>query len=349
LTDRPAEKFLLDQFQIKAEKVDLNTPLEAVAKRNPALVLSGISGTANPGVEYYLAKTAEGEKDEKEERVPSVWVEDFWGVAGRNAQLPRSVQPDYICAFDEYSKDMNIKNFARPGIYMDPDRILATGSPAMDELAAEKDALAIKNRVRHELGIGEEEIFVAYVGETPPTDLDNLKIFIDNLNKINLGKKKIRLTTRIHPAVFRDGPLAKYKDEYQDLLRGLKQGESINTMGKFSTDEVAKAADVIISTYSTEGIKAVYRGKISLFMLLPDLGGKGLKDSVGMSTLPVIESGSSIGVFGEEDMPGALKNALDPEYQKVLRAAQEKYHKLDGKNTERVVDLIEEILEKKMK
>jgi hypothetical protein len=101
---------------------------------------------------------------------------------------------------------------------------------------------------------------------------------------------------------------------------------------------------LIISPYSTAGIENVYRGKPSMFMLLPGLGAASLKDSVGLETLPVIEDGASIGVFQEKDMKSELERLLDPKCQKIMKEAIHTYHHLDGDNTRRVVELIEKIL-----
>ena len=333
--DQPAEKSLLEQVP-DLEEIELSTPLAAIAERKPGLVLSSISGTGGPGIEFYQTVTAEGFGNSEEEHIPTVWVEDFWGVATQVSTLANHVQPDVICAFDEFSRDMDMlrlqdaESNTRSGSVHEP-RIVVTGSPAFDALAHEPNREADTKRVRSELGITEHEMLIASLGGRPPKDLENLKLFVESMKQIDLGEKKVKITARIHPSVFGSGELSKYRGEYEKLLVDLGEIGYVDTMGKFTTDEIALAADMIVSSYGTEGVKAVYRGKISLFMLLPGLGADGLKEAVGMDTLPVIESGASIGVFRPEDM-------------KEIHEAQARHHHLDGKNTERIVEAIESLL-----
>lgn len=348
LTDNPSEKFLRTRFP-DAKEISLKTSLEAIDVTKPSLVLSGISATNNPGIEFYLAKT--GESESESEKIPVVWVEDLWGVATRKEQFKFAIHPDVVCAYDEYSKNLDMEHIQQAG-KKDWSRVKfeVTGSPVMDELAGESNHQKISDKVRVALGVEKEDVMVTYMGGGPPEDLVDLKKFITGLEKVaEKGDKKIKFTARIHPSIFGTGSLAKYKKEFEILLEGLK-GENIevvDTMGLFSTDEVAIATDVIVSRFSTEGVKGVYRNKVCLFMLLPELGGKALKESDGMDTLPVIETGASLGVFKEKDLVAVIGKALDPAEQEKLFQAQRRHHHLDGRNTERVVEIIENILKKK--
>ncbi len=338
LADQPAEGFLREKFK-NMKQVKIDSSLGAIAERQPGLILSTLSITGGPGIDFYLTKTAEGYGTKEVKRIPSIWIEDFWGVATRKEILSYPVKPDFVCAYDEYSKKINIDRG------MSPEQIIVTGSPALDELAREKDRDEIRERVRGDLGIKKEETFITYIGDIPPEDFKNFRAFIDNLNKVKTDKdKKIKITTRIHPHVFTDKAMSQYRNEYEKIPDRFKNGEVVETMGKFSTDETAIAADILVSGFSTEGIKAIYRGKMSLFMFLPGVGADILKKSYRMENLPVVESGASIGVFQEREMLPALEKILDPEHQKEMRKAQQRYHNLDGQNTKRVVEVIEKSL-----
>jgi hypothetical protein len=199
-----------------------------------------------------------------------------------------------------------------------------------------------------ELGVEKDDLMISYVGGIPPEDLENLRLLVEALNEIDFGEKKVKFTARIHPDIFTNCSLAAHRAAYQEILSGLRSCELIETIGKFTTDEVNKATDAVVSSYSTEGIKAVFRGKLSLFMLLPNLGLDSLiRESGGMETLPVIESGASIGVFRQEHLVESLPRLLlDSITQEKIKRAQVEHHSLDGKNTERVVRVIEELLKK---
>lgn len=352
LTDRPSETFLSNSLGDRMEETETgNFILESLPSRDPALIISGLSGSANSGIEYYLEATGQLlDKEKGQEKVPSILIEDYWGIATRKPQMDRKAWPDYICAFDEMSKKINEDNLRSAGVTtVKSENIFVTGSPAFDEIAFETDREETRKKVREKLKISEEDTLVSYIGGGPPGDLENLKILINNFNRAEIDGNKVKFTTRIHPAIFGSGPLAAYKEDYKKLVSSLENGQAIDTMGVFSTDEVCKAADIIVSAYSTEGIKAVYRGKISLFMLLPGLGKEELKRDAGLDNLPVVESGASIGVFDEQEMKQTIERAFDKDYQEEIRAVQKKHYNLDGQNTKRVVDLAERILAEKNK
>lgn len=357
LADQPAEGYLRSAFKdrdleelqpkIESDMLEEVSPLAAIGERNPALMISDMSATGGPAVEFYATETAEGYGEGETNKIPTVWIESFWGAATRDYQLGFNVRPDVICAFDQESLEMDLAKLKERGITdITPEQFVVTGSPVFDELAHEEDRDEVTERVRGALGVGQGDFMVAYMGSTPPEDLLSLEHFINSLNNIDTQGKQLKIAARIHPSVFREGPLSLYKEQYEQLLGTITQGEVLDTMGKFTTDEIAKATDMVVSEYSTEGIKAVYRGKISLFMLLPELGAAGLKASVGMDTLPVIESGAAIGVFDQMKLTESLQGALNPEVQKQLRQAQQAGYHLDGKNTERIVGVIESQLSK---
>lgn len=344
LTDQPAESFLKKELPTM-EELMIISPLGAIAKRNPGLILSGVSINGGAGIESYLVNTAQSYGEEKKNRVPVIWMEDYWGTATRKEQLSRGIKPDYIFGFDEYSKALGLAHFKEAGIKeFSPDRFIVTGSPAFDELFREKERDAIRKKVRDGFGLSEGEMMIVYMGAIPPEDIENLKILVDNLNKISLGDKEIALAVRLHPHIFSTLSLSKYEKEYATTASAFNNGRLIKTTEKFSTDELVIAADAVVSQLSTEGVKNVYRGKPSLFMLLPGLGRDVLKKEVGIEALPVIESGASIGVFREKDMKQGLEKLLDPKNQASFREAQFKHHNLDGQNTKKVVDLVEKIL-----
>jgi hypothetical protein len=344
LTDQPAEEFLGNEFP-RMEELKTDFAMGAIAEREPGLILSGISATGGPGIEFYLTETAKGYGEKILNNIPSVWIEDFWGVATRKGQINFSVKPNYVCAFDKFSKLLDITRLKEANIdEPTSEKFIVTGSPAFDEISNEQNGVKVREEVRNKLNLSTNETLMVYMGDAPPDDLQNLKILIENLNKQEFVGKDLALAIRIHPAVLSDGKWSKYRKEYERQFSLFKNGRLLETMGAFSVDEVGIASDLVVSPYSTEGIKAVYRGKPSLFMLLPGLGALGLKESVDLETLPVIESGASIGVFQIENMMDGLKKLLDPRYQEAMRKAAHTYHRLDGRNTRRVVELVEEIL-----
>lgn len=345
LADQPAEKTLRAEFpDLVEQKID---PLSAVAERDPGLILSGVSIAGGPGIEFYLATESKGDKKRGVKNIPTVWVEDYWKGSIR-CQDTYNVFPDVVCTFDEASKDKDIKhlkeNADKGGQEMlENTKFIVTGSPAFDELASETKRQREEARVK--LHIADDEVLVTYMGGKPPSDLKNLEALIGGLNQIDFGDKKIKFAARIHPAILGTGPLSKYRDSYSELLSKFRSGVVIETMNVCTTTEVRQAADLVVSDFSTEGIKAVFRNKLALFMLFPDLGAKDLEKAIGERTLPIIESGASVGVTRPEELAQSLRDLiLDPKRREQILKNQRKHHKLDGKNTERVIKVIEDLL-----
>lgn len=352
LADNPAEKTIRAKFP-SAKEVEVSDPLQVVAERDPGLILSGLSINGGPGIEFYLTTDAEGDQNAGIRKIPTVWVEDFWKASTRGQDTHR-VFPDVICSFDEDSRKMNEAALEKDDPVISHKiktntKFVVTGSPAFDQLSQEKDIEQVRERVRTELKMKDGQLLITYIGDMPPEDLENLQLLVEALNQIDFADSKPKFTARIHPAIYGSGPLSVHKREYERIISQLTSCDSVDTMSLFSTDEVAKSTDAIISDFSTEGVKAVYRGKLSLFMLLPKLGLDCLKrDTDGMETLPVIESGASVGVFKKEDLFEKLRGLLlDENIQSRIRSIQQSRYKLDGKNMERVVEVIEDLLKAK--
>ncbi len=347
LADQPSEKTILERFP-EAEEQPVN-PLSAFDERKPSLILIGNSINGGLGIEFYLNATAHFDSKKGDGHVPVVCVEDYPGASVRG-QSEFNVFPDVVCTFDEGSIEFDKETLSADTSGKGADilkrtEFVATGSPAFDAMATE-NAQAVQEKLRRELGIQPGEQMITYVGDVPPDDLHNLETVITNLNKIDFGEHKPKFVARIHPAILK-GRLEEYKQAYTALLASLTSCEVVNTMGVYSTDEVAQATDVVLSAYSTEGIKAAYRGKLPLFMLFPEHGGKGLMRETGMDTLPVIEKGAAAVARNKSDMESTLRALLlDSSFQENIRAAQQKYYMVDGKNADRVVSAIERALNK---
>lgn len=348
LVDQPAEAIVRAQFPT-AQEQDVD-PLAALDSRNPGLILVGNSINGGLGIEFYLTATAEADAKSGDSRIPVVCVEDYPGASIRG-QTNYNFFPDVVCAFDEGSEEYDKQRLkddpnGKGMLALERTKFVVTGSPAFDSMTTE-NSQAVQYQVRAELGLRQGDLVLTYIGGVPPDDLKNLRILVENLNKIDFGEYRPKFIARIHPAIIH-GRLDSYKQAYAELLGSLKSCEVVNTMGLYTTDQIAQTTDVIISDYSTEGIKAAYRGKLPLFMLFPDLGGKGLKAETGMDTLPVIEKKAGIGVFSEADMEQGLRRLLlDKESQARLRDAQRQYYHLDGHNADRVVEVIEQLLKNK--
>jgi CDP-glycerol glycerophosphotransferase (TagB/SpsB family) len=103
--------------------------------------------------------------------------------------------------------------------------------------------------------------------------------------------------------------------------------------------EVLYVCDLMMTGYSTTALDAMILDKPVITLNLT-----GLKDPI-----PFAESGAAIGVYSEKDLKQAIKNALcDDSTKERLRRDRGKFvyeqtYLSDGKATERIVNLTEEM------
>jgi len=358
VADNPAEGFLKKRYEqdsyrqngFRLELVRDETgkeidPLLAIAATRPALILSGVSLTGNPATELYLTKTGEGQ-------IPSIWVEDYWGVAtgawandsGQMKITSFNLQPDVICAFDQKSKVIDLERLKKAGREINEDSIIVTGSPVFDEIVRQNNE-AINKRVRETLSVDNQDLLVTYVGGAPPLDLSILKTTVESINQINNHGRHLKFIARIHPSIFGSGDLSRYKSDYEKILGLVTSAQVVSTADKdLSTEELATASNVVVSPYSTVGIRKVFEGGFALFMLFPTVR-RDLENATGLSNLPVVESGASLAARKSNDVRKMLEDLLfDGNLRAKLNEAQRNYHRLDGQNTARVVQQIEKLL-----
>ena len=305
------------------EKDDLRDPLLRIASIKADLILTGFSMI--PGSE--LALTANAQYD----HVPVIWVEDYPGDifvhCNRREALKRLV-PDYFCVVNDWAKRKELEN--RPDY--DPDKIIVTGQPSFDRFAYE-DREGIKRRVRETLGIAKDEKFIVYIGTTTEiVSPETLKFLIKGLKDCGLADYK--LAVRRHP---RD---VNSKEAYEGVYQEISTKVVDTTM--FTTSEVGIAADLVVSTGSTEAVAAVYRGIPSLHIYIREMLEKHRdKGDYFLGPPPeVVEDESAPVVYKEDEIGPILKKIFfDEDYQAELKKKMDRWQ-TDGHATDRVVNLV---------
>lgn len=310
-------------FQKKFQTTDVTPKDGALAidtvVSSPDVLLTSPSETEQ-GLETYAASTFN--------EVPIVVVEDYYNSAllylrslkQRNKENIRL--PEKICVMDEGAKKIILAEFPELA-----DRIEVTGQPAFDRFAKE-DTKAISEQTRKQLGIGGSDRLVAFMSSLEGVD------FIKALAAtLGLARGDFKLVFRRHP---RDNTTY---EEYEKIFKDA--GVSLINTNQLDTDSVGAASDLVIVSTSTESLNAIYRRKPTL-----NIVDKKLDTYLPRKMPPTVELGVSVGVTDATSFSGLLPQLLDKESElyRKLQENMEHYYPQDGKNAERVAQVIQHVI-----
>lgn len=271
--------------------------------------------------------------------------EDYPGNARRIVSGGRR-SPDYLLVLNEQARVDDIEIY--PNI--NPQNILTIGNPAFDRYAQEGGEIK-REETRRQLGVEDDEMLVVVSGQLPPVATYVAERVVSALN-IAKTSKKIVLLYAHHPRLLNDQE--RYGEDLDAInasILGFK-GRIIERPDSVigSADNIGYAADLLVSSHSTEGIASMYRGVPALYVGIPK-NGKFSDDHKeayphGKKPLPV-EVGAAFWIDGDssiEEAGGILKEATEDSKKRnenVLRGREE--FLADGKATRRFVDVIESI------
>lgn len=284
----------------------------------PDVIIMDRSGET--GVDNYLLATFP--------EVPKVLIEDIYGNAAgylstlRERELPL---PDKICVMDNGAKELIVKEF--PDL---ADRVVVTGQPAFDRFAHE-DTEKIAQETRTKLKLRPEDKLVVFMSS------------IDEPDKIAKMAAALKQSGENFYFVFRRHP--KDNVSYETYKRMLVDAgiNVLDTKG-FTSDEISAAADVVLTTWSTEGINAIYRRKPTAHITDTDF------EILAGYELPLVpvRLGASVGIDNMNDLTKELPQLLDPNsaLNKSLKEKMEQEYPVDGNSAKRVADIVRAYLEK---
>lgn len=302
-------------------------------------ILTGLSD--NPGTELTLMANSQYDRlSGLAHRAQVVSLEDYPGSNAnwlyRNLNTPYWIIPDYLCVVSEWAKQKELEYLPE---WFDPDKVIVTGQPSYDRLAYE-DRAGIRQEVRNKLGIGQNEVFLTYMGTVSEGDpigetVRTLQVLVPTLQKI--APADYRLALRCHP---RDttSPAA-----YNEIIAPIAE-KRVDTTG-FTTDQIGIASDIVVSNGSTTGIDAVLRGTPSVNIFVsPNLyfvqSPTSHKEVLSAIPLPTIEDGASPMAINARELEEILGGLLyNPAYRASLQARMDRW-KVDGHATDRVTDLV---------
>lgn len=320
ITDGRAQEMFQKKFNTK-DITPQNTALaiDTVVGRPDILFID--TSANEQGLETYATSTFS--------EVPIVLLEDYYGGSLKYLKTLKQENirfPEKICVMDEGAKEIILTEF--PELR---DKIEITGQPAFDRFAIE-DTKAISEQVRIALGISDDDRLVTYMSSMEGVDF--VKALAPELK--NAGGDDFKFVFRRHP---RDNTTY---EEYEKIF-GDMDVHLIDT-NQFDTDSIGAASDLIITSTSTESLNAIYRRKPTL-----NIVDKELDEFLPRAMPPTVGLGVSVGISKANQLFRVLPELLDKKSELNLRLKKnmEKYYSVDGKNAERVAQIVKQVINSK--
>lgn len=318
MTDGRAQEIIQGNLQTK----DI-TPQGKIG----ALAADSVTGTpdvilmdrsSEMGIETYATATFP--------EVPKILIEDYYGTSIpyltrlKENDLPF---PEKICVLDQAAKKLILKDF--PTL---ESRVEITGQPAFDRFAQENTE-QIAHEVKEKLGLKLTDMLVVYMSQ------------MDELEKISQMAKALKNVAGNFYFVFRPHPRDNINYEiYKQIF--VDAGIRIIDTDEFSTNDIGAASDVVLNFWSTEGLNGIYRRKPTAHITDSNFN---IPEYVSLP-LPPVQLGASVGIDRIEEIERVLPQLLDPNssLNKELREKMEEQYPADGKNAERVANIVRQYL-----
>jgi len=243
------------------------------------------------------------------------------GMLGKNYECP-SFLADKISVPGDFIKDLVIN------CGVDAKRVVVTGRPTYDALVRAEDRFD-RAEICRRLELNPARKILVYCTENLP--LRDTEKIVRAICKAMKSLPDVQFIIKVHPSELSVSIYHKVAREVgvQPLIT---KEESIY--------EILFACDLMITGFSTTALDAMILDKPVIttnFTGLPD-------------PIPFAESGAAIGVYREKDLEPAIREGLYHDSVKErLRRDREKFvyeqtYLKDGKATERIVDLIEQMV-----
>jgi hypothetical protein len=191
----------------------------------------------------------------------------------------------------------------------------------------------IQQQVKEKLNLKQEDKLITF--------MSTCDVSIDQIEEVLRNFPNISCTLLAFRKHLRDN--ASY-EEYYSLFDSL--GINYLNVEEFSSDEVGAAADLVITTWSTEGLKGIYRRKPTIHLSDSSL----LDIPAGLELpSPAVKLGASLGVEKTNHLSVNIQELLDEKspLRRKLFQNMEHYYPADGKNPARVADQVRMVIESK--
>lgn len=277
-----------------------------------------IDNSSEMGIDNYVSATFS--------EVPKILVEDYYGnsILYLNRLTENNLPlPEKICVLDQAAKKLILKYF--PTL---KNKIEVTGQPTFDRFAGENTE-QLAHEVKKKLGLQPTDKLVSFMST------------MDEPEKIEKMAEALKGMTGDFYFAFRRHPRDNVSYEtYKKILTDA--GIKVVDTDEFSTNDIGAASDVVLTTWSTEGLHGIYRRKPTVH--ITDNNFEIPKDVY--LPLPPVELGASVGIKKISEIAQVLPQLLDQNssLNDKLRKNMEKQYPADGKNAERVADIVRQYL-----
>ena len=231
--------------------------------------------------------------------------------------------PEKICVMDDAAKDMIVKKFPQL-----EQTIEVTGQPAFDRFTQENTE-QLAHEVKKKLGLQPTDRLVSFMST------------MDEPEKIEKMAEALKGIANNFYFAFRRHPRDNVSYEtYKKILTNA----GIRTLDtdEFSTNDIGAASDVVLTTWSTEGLHGIYRRKPTVHIT-----DRNFRVPEGIELpLPPVTSGASVGLENVADIAQILPQLLDEHsaLNKKLQEGMADHYPADGKNAERVAHIVRQYL-----
>ncbi|MDO8523662.1 MAG: hypothetical protein Q7R74_00360, partial [bacterium] len=237
----------------KVQLPDYFEPASSVEGIEPGIVIRTYADT-----KHGASRALPSDLEKKWRSATFVDIEDYPAGPGRTIQREGGRAPDWLCVINDSAKETRVKH-RRSGVDPRPENIKVTGSPVFDQYAGVNHE-SRKREAREKLGVTNEFV-VLFSGQNPPATPIALEQTVRALNALRTDKKLILVFSR-HPRDKSDESLAKYTKALGSFR---KDGRVIlQSDSGLSTEEAGYAANLLVSTHSTEALKSMHKGVATL-------------------------------------------------------------------------------------
>jgi predicted glycosyltransferase len=233
--------------------------------------------------------------------------------------------PDKTALFGPYYFDLLTKAGAYP-----LESVVVTGEPRYDALIKASQTYD-RDAFYRKFGLDPNKKLILVLTEAVP--IQDGKLFLKCVLKALKDLSGIEIVVKPHPA--------EVGEWYNDVLKEENVKATILSK-RADTNEVLYVCNLLVASFSTVVIEATILGKLSVTAYL----------AKASDPTPYFKE-VSLRVYKEEDISPAIRKALyDDKTREALKRAGAKFvfehaYKMDGKATERVTAIIEEMTGKK--
>lgn len=204
----------------------------------------------------------------KKRKIPSFCIQ--YGSLCEHDSEWKFCSNDYIGAFD--SETINVlKKFG-----IAENRILLTGNPRFDSCVQDE---GLRKKVRDELGILDDQVFVVYMSVPPsPDGIGQMESYLSQEEHRKMLESVYDMVNKDDHLILGVKPHPEEDREIHNNMAKIYAGNqnNIRLISKHSSYQIINAADIVITVHSTTGLEAIYLDKPLIVVNLT--GRDGLED-----------------------------------------------------------------------